>query len=249
MKNLLKRSLSLGAMLLLPAVLGLGEEYELSMFDESIPGFLYSYGQKKYVGSIADDSSNNILVTVKDRSDAMKMFVRFVKNDQGIFASMISAEEKHKHACNSALSQTEQKDDSSFFGCPSIFAYDKDSNEVGLRKYDGSSLFQFIFSLPVLAKHHAVRIYHGNKCLTAKKKNSVVLLDECEYDDMDKKIEQLFIWVNNDLFNAKVNPLYTIDAVQNPSNPYYMPDLPDTTGLNLMDIANPTNMPDFSLFT
>lgn len=224
MARFVKKVLALGAGLLAPLVAALGEDQEISMFDEATPGFLFSYGLKQYLGTMSDDSGHRLLVTVKDRNQGAKVYFRIVKDDKGMYGVILSGSEQDMHMCSFGHSNHKEASDTSFYGCPSGFIdATKEGGVAEIKRYDGSSMFRFVVSPPVLARHHAFRIYHSDKCLTVQK-DSTVAADECEYEDLEKKARQLFIWVNNDLFTKKINPLYSVDPVQNPANPYYMPE-------------------------
>ncbi|EHY66341.1 hypothetical protein NERG_01037 [Nematocida ausubeli] len=61
------------------------------------------------------------------------------------------------------------------------------------------------------------------KCLAISEDGDATT-EECEYNDINKKSTQLFVWVDNALFIKNYNPMQTINQDLNPASPYYSAD-------------------------
>jgi len=204
-------------------VYAIGEEREISMFSEYEGGYLYNYGGKSYLGIRYKEEAGKVLALAKNREGAARISLKIVKEDTGPYGLLLSDAEKDREQCMPGRFEKYAGASSMFFGCPAVVASDrKYSGEMHLRRFDGSPMFRFTFSPVVLKKHHAFRIYHEKKCLTATS-DGLLVAEECEDADLDTKSRQLFIWVRKDLFQGKINPLYAINDEKNPATPYYNP--------------------------
>lgn len=194
-----------------------GESKEDSYFREHIPGRLFNVGTKRYVSFYKHDDEF-FMDTEKKNLQSARLFIRTITDGPTPYAIITSGEEKHLNRCKISQSEYNTGSSKQFLGCPALTVLR--NKKIGVQRFDRDSSFKFSFSLPVLPRYHAIRILHNKKCLGVRSSGELSI-EECEYKDMYKRSNQLFIWIDEKLFDSGYNPLSDLDQSKNPENPYY----------------------------
>lgn len=196
-----------------------GETKENSYFREYRPGRLFSVGIKKYV-SFYTHKGHTYVDTDKSTELSARLYARVITDGSTPYGIITSGEEHDLLKCKIKHSSFSSGKAKQFKGCPSLSVISEKRSIVGLKKFNKESSFRFSFSPVVIPRYHAIRIFHNKKCLAVRPSGEIGI-DECEYEDTYKRSNQLFIWVDDKLFNKNYNPLTELDPTKNPENPYF----------------------------
>lgn len=201
-------------------VRSIGETMEKSYFREYRPGYLFCVGTRRYL-SFHQYDEDLFLDTEQKNQMAAKLYARIISDEATPYALLTSGEDKHLSKCKVRHASFNTGKKKQYIDCPSLYVSKKSKNVVKVKPFDKDSSFKLMFSLPVLPRYHAVRVMHNKKCLTARASGELGV-DECEYEDVFNRSNQLFIWVDEDMFSTRYDPLRELDQSKNPANPYYV---------------------------
>lgn len=207
-------------------VYALGEDHEISYYDENKTGRLYNVGTKQYltVSRNPDDGVDYLRVD-EDSKLATRLYIRIVRDKAATHALLISHELEHEALCKKSQNVYGSGNSDDYLECPA-FKVDSNGGAVLLDRYNPSTPFSLFFSPVVVPNLHAFRIFNDNKCLTVRS-NSELFAESCDTKDPINKANQLFIWVEDSLFSEDYDPSRTIDESTNPADPYFIRENPN----------------------
>ncbi|KAI5132517.1 hypothetical protein NEAUS04_0449 [Nematocida ausubeli] len=221
--NLLSQIFLLSAALLaVPFARAIGHDAEISYFSENTPGRLFSVGKKRYIAFTASKDAMHVEID-DDREAAAQLYIRIIRDGPSTYGIIMSAEDHDVDECDEKHKEFGSGKGKQYLGCPTMVVDSEAKGKIMLKRFSIGPEFKFFFSPVVLPGFHAFRVYHKKKCLAISEDGDATT-EECEYNDINKKSTQLFVWVDNALFIKNYNPMQTINQDLNPASPYYSAD-------------------------